>query len=121
MDADDNRSMQSMVGNVPDPTYEGQRYYAQVFNTSGPPLDQPMACTGQEIFADAYLLQCLLVPVLHPALSFFTLLPISPVTVEINFCCLALNVQVMTELALEALGALPMAEELAQDRLWIHT
>lgn len=48
------------------------------------------------------------------------LLALPPTCEEVDLCALALHAQVVAELALEALGALPVAEELAHDGLGVH-
>lgn len=44
-----------------------------------------------------------------------------PVTVDVHLCGLPANVEVVRELALEALGALPCLVILTQHRLGVHT
>ena len=44
-----------------------------------------------------------------------------PLSVDVDFAALALDIEVMRKLALEALGAAVVPEELAHNRFRIHT
>ena len=45
----------------------------------------------------------------------------APVLKDVNLSALALHIEVVRELALEALRALPMSEVFAHNRLWVNT